>query len=233
MIVCIIPARGGSKRIPRKNVRLFAGKPIIAHSIEAARSSGLFDRVVVSTEDEEIIKVSRDYGAEVPFTRPRELADDHTTTDQVFIHALEELEKEGAQLDYACCLYATAPFVDGDLIRSGLLLLKENHSTSCFTVARFSYPIFRALKINDRGRIEMIWPEHRLTRSQDLPDAFHDAGQFYWVDVQKYKNERKIFSSDSIPLVIPSWRVQDIDTLEDWERAQIIYAVLKKQSCDP
>lgn len=231
--VAIIPARGGSKRIPRKNVKLFAGRPMIAHSIEAARASGVFDRIVVSTDDAEIMETARACGAEAPFSRPPELANDHAGTDEVLIHALTWLSEHGAAPGYACCLYATAPFVrPGDLAR-GLQLLKEKGATTAFSVTSFPYTIFRALKINEQGRLEMFWPENRLKRSQDLPESWHDAGQFYWMDVPKYLRERRLFSADSVPVVLPRYLVQDIDTPEDWETAEHMFSNLRRRSTEP
>ncbi len=230
-VLAIIPARGGSKRIPRKNVKPFCGKPMMAWSIEAARASRVFDRIIVSTDDDEIAAVAEQHGAEVPFRRPAELANDHASTDAVFLHAIREMEKQGIS-DYACCLYATAPFVRPEDLREGLALLRGKAATSAFSVVRFDYPIFRALKVNDRGRVGMFWPEHRLTRSQDLPEVWHDAGQFYWVDVAKYKNEGKIYSSDALPVPLPAWRVQDIDTPEDWTRAELMFKAIQPSTED-
>lgn len=223
--IAIIPARGGSKRIPRKNVRDFCGKPIIAWTIETALGSALFDRVVISTDDEEISSLARERGAEVPFIRPAELADDFTGTDAVFLHALNTL---GLTTGIACCLYATAPFLQPDDLKRGRDVLITNNATTAFSVTRYNYPIFRALKVNERGRVEMIWPEHCLTRSQDLPDTWHDAGQFYWVDVAKYLVEKRLFSLDSCPVELPSLRVQDIDTEEDWKRAEVMFRLIDK-----
>jgi len=193
---------------------------MIAWSIEAALQSNIFERVVVSTDDEEIAGVARQWGSEVPFIRPAELSDDFAGTDDVFLHALKALTVDDGT---ACCLYATAPFVQPEDLARGRVILIDHQATSAFSVTRYAYPIFRALKVNKQGRVEMIWPEHRMTRSQDLPETWHDAGQFYWVDVKKYLAEGKIFSDDSCPVEIPSWRVQDIDTEEDWQRAQRIF----------
>lgn len=223
--VAIIPARGGSKRIPGKNIKPFAGKPMIAHSIEAARASGLFDRVLVTTDAPEIAETARRHGAEVPFMRPAELSDDKTGTDAVLIHALGAL---GLAAGHACCIQATAPFIHPDDLVRGKRLLEEQRATVAFSVTTFAYPIFRALRLGANGRLEMIWPEHRLTRSQDLPEAWHDAGQFYWVDVGRYLQERKLFSADAVPVVLPRHRVQDIDTLEDWRRAELMYEALQR-----
>ena len=228
--VAIIPARGGSKRIPRKNVKLFAGKPMISYSISAALESGVFDRIVVSTDDEEIASVARQCGAEVPFMRPPELANDHAATDAVILHALERLVKNGFAARYVCCIYATAPFLQARYIREGLALLKEKNATSAFSVTTFPYTIFRSLRINERGRVEMFWPENFAKRSQDLPEAYHDAGQFYWADANRYLVEKRFFSSDAVPVILPRSLVQDIDTPEDWEVAEQMYAACNRRN---
>ena len=223
MNVAVIPARGGSKRIPRKNIKFFLGKPIIAYSIAAARESNLFDRVLVSTDDIEITEVAEHYGAEVPFSRPAELADDYTGTDEVFVHALEWLIDNNKNYDYACCIYPAAPLLNLDFLKKGLEMLREKEATSAFSVTTYAYPISRSLKINKINRLEMLWKEYSETRSQDLPVTYHDAGQFYWVNVKKYLKEKKLFSTDSIPVIIPRFLVQDIDTMQDWEFAEKLY----------
>ncbi len=222
-MVAIIPARGGSKRILKKNIKYFLGQPIIAYSINVARKSELFDRIIVSTESKKIAAVAVKYGAEAPFKRPFELADDYTGTDEVFIHALEWLQENERSYDYACCIYPTAPLLKVKYLKKGLEILVKNEATSAFSVTTYPYSIFRSLKINEYKRLEMIWPEHRMTRSQDLPEAYHDAGQFYWVDIKKYLIERKILSEDSVPLILPRILVQDIDNIEDWEIAEKMY----------
>lgn len=225
-IVCIIPARGGSKRIPRKNIKPFAGLPMIAHSIRAAQQAGLFDRILVSTDDDEIMTVAKQYGAEAPFRRPAELADDFAGTDPVLQHALAWLADHGTTVEYFCCLYPTAPFVRPEFLRTGLDILRREQAASAFTVTTFAYPIFRALRLNDRGRVEMFWPENFAKRSQDFPQAYHDAGQFYWFDARKYLVEKRLFTSDSVPVILPRHCVQDIDTPEDWEMAEKLYRLL-------
>lgn len=225
--VCIIPARGGSKRIPGKNIRSFCGKPIIAYSIDAARASGLFNRILVSTDDEQVAVVARDCGAEVPFRRPPELSDDRTPTDPVLQHALHWLAAQGTPANYFCCIYATAPFIRPEDLRCGFKLLRERHATSAFSVTSFPYSVFRSLKITEDGRVAMFWPENFLKRSQDFPEAFHDAGQFYWADTAKYWKEGRLFTVNSVPVILPRHLVQDIDTPEDWERAELMYTVLK------
>ena len=223
MRVAVIPARGGSKRIPRKNIREFAGKPVIAYSINSALQSGLFERVIVSTDDEEVAQVARDCGAEVPFMRPKELADDQTGTTEVIAHAVEYLQGQGAKLSAVCCIYATAPFIRQEDLKEGLRVLEAGHWQYVFAATNFSFPIFRSIRRNDRGGLEMFFPEHFQARSQDLPDALHDAGQFYWGRAQAWTDGLRIFDHWSTVVELPCWRVQDIDTLDDWERAEIIY----------
>lgn len=226
-IVAIIPARGGSKRIPNKNIRVFASQPIISYSIKAAQETSLFERIIVSTDSEKIAEVAKSYGAEVPFVRPVELSDDFTGTVPVLIHALNWLNEHDYTTDYFCCIYATAPFIQPDFIRKGFDLLNKKEAMTVFSVTTFSYPIFRALKVSDDGRIKMFWPEHEKSRSNDLPEAYHDAGQFYWGDTEKFIKEKRFFSSDSASIVIPRYLVQDIDTPEDWETAEKMYSVLQ------
>lgn len=229
MNICIIPARGGSKRIPKKNIRDFCGRPMIARSIEAAENSGVFDRILVTTDSPEVAGVAVEQGAEVPFLRPPELADDHASTDAVVVHALNWCRENGCTPEYACCLYATAPFVRPEYLRKGLELLKSTGATSAFSVTSFPFPIFRGLKINQSGALEMFWPEHRMTRSQDLPEAYHDAGQFYWMNVARYMQAPALYAPDAVPVILPRYLVQDIDTPEDWERAEIMFRTLEKQ----
>jgi len=226
-IVAIIPARGGSKRIPNKNIKLFAGQPIISYSIRVAKETGLFDRIIVSTDSEEIADIAREYGAEVPFTRPAELSDDFAGTVPVLLHALNWLIDHGCDTDYFCCIYATAPFIKPASIKKGLDLIKTKNATATFSVTTFPYPISRSLKIGETGRIEMFWPEHENSRSNDLPEAYHDAGQFYWGNTEKFIKEKTFFSADAAAIIIPRYLVQDIDTPEDWETAEKMYLVLQ------
>lgn len=225
-VVAIIPARGGSKRIPRKNIKPFAGKPMIAHSITAAKASGVFDRIVVSTDDREISEVAVAWGAEVPFMRPAELANDFASTEDVLVHDLLALGAGKGQIQYACCLYATAPMVQPGDIKRGFEIIRTSNAATAFTVTSFDYPIFRALRMNSKTRLEMVWPEHLNTRSQDLPEVMHDAGQFYWMNVKKFLTEKQLFSCDAAPISIPRWRVQDIDTEDDWIRAENMFRAL-------
>lgn len=229
MRLAIIPARGGSKRIPRKNIKFFCGKPMIVWSIDAALQSGCFDHVIVSTDDAEIADVARQHGAEVPFMRPAQLSDDHTGTTAVVQHAVQWFQQQGMSIEHACCLYATAPFVTaGDLLR-GLEILQGNDCDYAFSVTSYAFPIQRAIRLTDRGRIEMFNPEHFVTRSQDLEEAFHDAGQFYWGRAQAWLEGKVIFRADSVPVLLPRHRVQDIDTAEDWERAEWLFKAMQAQ----
>lgn len=225
--VAIIPARGGSKRIPRKNIKPFDGEPLIAYSIRTSLDSGLFDRVIVSTDDEEIAAVSKQFGAEVPFIRPKELADDYTATFDVVKHALEWLEAHGDTYSYVCTIYATAPFLQPRYLIEGYEKLKHSDAVNAFSCTSMPFPIQRTFKITNEGRCEMFWPENYSVRSQDLEEAYQDAGQFYWSKIGQSSNV--MFSQDSIPIVLPRHLVQDIDTPEDWQRAEIMYEVIKEQ----
>lgn len=226
MRVAVIPARGGSKRIPRKNIREFSGKPMIAYSINCALQSGLFERVIVSTDDEEIAVVAKKFGAEVPFVRPPSLSDDYTGTTEVIAHAIEFLQNQGETLSAVCCIYATAPFVQAEDIRQGWEALDSGDWDYAFTVTDFAAPIFRSFKQTAEGGLEMFFPEYFATRSQDLPVALHDAGQFYWGRPAAWLEGRRIFDRRSKPVMIPRWRVQDIDTPEDWVRAEILAPII-------
>ncbi|MEI7200957.1 pseudaminic acid cytidylyltransferase [Pectobacterium odoriferum] len=229
MRVAIIPARGGSKRIPRKNIKLFCGKPMIGWSIEQAKESGCFDRIIVSTDDMEIADVARQYGAQIPFMRPDELSNDYATTGQVMNHAVTWLQRESV-IQAACCIYATAPFLSVEDIRRGYQRLDETQSDYVFSVTTYAFPIQRALKKSTDGHVSMFQPETFQTRSQDLEEAFHDAGQFYWGKPEAWKEERAIFNSDSIAVVLPRHRVQDIDTQEDWDRAELMFQALRQNN---
>jgi len=226
MRLCVIPARGGSKRIPRKNIRDFCGKPMIAWSIEAAIKSECFDRIIVSTDDEEIASVAKRYGAEVPFMRPAQLADDFTGTTAVIAHAIEWQISHREVADKVCCLYATAPFVQTTDLRKGFDILESSGSEYAFSVTSYAFPIQRAIRITKNQRVEMFQPEHFNTRSQDLEEAWHDAGQFYWGRAAAWLENKPIFSCDAAPVLLPRHRVQDIDTTEDWERAALMFKLL-------
>lgn len=226
MRLCVIPARGGSKRIPRKNIRNFLDKPIIGYSIEAAIKSKLFDRVIVSTDDEDIAKVSESFGAEIPFVRPKDLSDDFTPTIDVVNHAVNWFESRNETYDFICCLYATAPFIQKEFLIDGLKRLSASDKLYAFSVTSFPFPIQRALRIINDG-VEAIWPENIEKRSQDLEESFHDAGQFYWGKKEAFVNNEAIFSPHSIPIILPRHFVQDIDTEEDWERAEMMLKVIQ------
>ena len=229
MKLAVIPARGGSKRIPRKNIKPFCGKPMIAWSIEAALQSACFDQVVVSTDDAEIAEVARQHGALVPFIRPANLADDHTDTIPVIQHAIQWSQTQGLAPSQVCCLYATAPFVSVDDLRRGLAVLTETASDYAFSVTSYAFPIQRAIRITETGRVEMFNPQHFGTRSQDLEEAWHDAGQFYWGRADAWLAGKPIFSNDAVPVKLPRHRVQDIDTPEDWLRAEWMFKALQEK----
>jgi pseudaminic acid cytidylyltransferase len=222
MKLAVIPARGGSKRIPRKNILPFCGRPIIGWSIDAALQSRCFDAVIVSTDDDEIAEVARACGASVPFRRPAELSGDHAGTLPVVRHAIEWAIGAGHDPQAVCCLYATAPFVTADVLQRGLQALAASQADYAFSVTRYAFPIQRALRLRD-GRVEMFHPEHAQTRSQDLEEAFHDAGQFYWGRAGAWLAERAVFSSASVPVRLPRFQVQDIDTPEDWALAEQLF----------
>lgn len=222
--VAIIPARGGSKRIPRKNLLPFDGVPMIVRSIRTALDSGLFEQVVVSTDDAEIAELALAHGAQVPFLRPAELADDFTGTAAVIEHALQQLPA----FDYACCVYATAPLLQARFLRQGFELLEQHPDKAfAFSVCSFGFPVQRALTLDGQGALTALYPEFRNTRSQDLPEAFQDAGQFYWGRSEAWLRGEVLYSTASLPVILPRHLVQDIDTPEDWKRAEYLYAALK------
>jgi pseudaminic acid cytidylyltransferase len=223
--VAVIPARGGSKRIPRKNIRRFSGKPMIAYSIQCALDTGLFERVIVSTDDAEIARVAVEYGAEAPFVRPPELSGDYAGTTEVVAHAVEFLQQQ-ASLTAVCCIYATAPFMAKEDVARGYSLLEQGDWQYVFSGTSYGYPIFRSFQMNSTGGLEMFFPEHFGTRSQDLPEALHDAGQFYWGRPQAWIEQLRIFGERSTIVPVPRWRVQDIDTAEDWHRAETLAQAL-------
>ncbi len=227
MKLAVIPARGGSKRIPRKNIKPFSGKPAICWSIDAAREAGLFDHIIVSTDDPEIAEVACQAGAEVPFVRPPELANDFAGTIEVVAHAAKWVEQHWSRPEAVCCIYAVAPLVRADDIRAAWNILQSGDWAYSFPVTDFAAPIFRSFQLNEAGAVEMFFPEHFTTRSQDLPSAFHDAGQFYWGKMQAWEQGLRLFDKDSKPLVIPRWRVQDIDTPDDWTRAEFLAQLLE------
>jgi pseudaminic acid cytidylyltransferase len=200
---------------------------MISYSIRAAIESGIFDRIIVSTDDEDISRIASQYGAEVPFVRPPELSDDYTGTAPVIEHALKWLAENNTPAIYACCIYATAPFIMPRYIKEGFNTLHSKNVSSVFSVTSFPFPIWRGLKIKDEGHLEMIWPEHEMTRSNDLPEAYHDAGQFYWLNCDRFLKDKKMYSTDAHPVILPRYLVQDIDTPEDWETAEKLYKVMQ------
>lgn len=230
MQLAVIPARGGSKRIPRKNIKMFHGQPMIVWSIQAAIDSGCFDEVWVSTDDEEIAAVAQAYGAKVPFLRPAHLSDDFATTADVMSHAVEEFGKLNHTLpDYICCLYATAPFVTKTDLVHGLEKIKNNNTLDyVFSATTYPFPIQRAIKLNEQGTVEMFSPQYFNVRSQDLEESWHDAGQFYWGTAEAWLNKTMIFASQSSVVELPRFRVQDIDTQEDWDRAEWLFKAIQQ-----
>ena len=228
MNLAVIPARGGSKRIPRKNIKVFAGKPMIAYAIEAALESGLFNRVIVTTDDDEIASLAKKYGAEAPFVRPSDLADDHTPTVPVIAHAIGACEALGWQVSAACCIYPGVPFIQIDDLRDAWNLLEQSRAGYAFPVTEFPSAIQRALKRNDQGTIQPFFPEYELVRTQDLEVAYHDAGQFYWGWRDSWFEYSRIHSH-GVGLPIPNWRVVDIDTTEDWARAELFHKAINAQ----
>lgn len=232
MRLAVIPARGGSKRIPKKNIRSFHGKPIIAWSIEVALESGCFDKIIVSTDDEEIMEVARATGAEVPFVRPANLSDDYTPTLPVVKHAVDWVNQNIGPVRWVCCLYATAPFIQAQALRDGFDKLSASQADYCFSATSFPFPIQRAMRLTANDHVEMFCPEQIAARSQDLEDAYHDAGQFYWGTAEAWMEERPIFSPTARALILPRHLVQDIDTLEDWRRAELMFRLLRQDMTD-
>lgn len=225
--LCIIPARGGSKRIPRKNIRDFLGKPIIAYSIDAAIRSNLFDVIMVSTDDYEISEIAIRYGAEVPFFRSEKNANDHATTANVVKEVIKNYAKLNQEFEYICCCYPTAPLMTSDRIREGFQKLQLDHVSSVFPIVAFSYPIFRSLRLVENGFIEMNWPENLNVRSQDLPQAFHDAGQWYWLKTKVFQSVGKLMDEATYGLQLDEIEVQDIDNEIDWKLAELKYELIQ------
>ena len=218
--VAIITARGGSKRIPRKNIKLFLGKPMLQYSIEAALQSGVFDEVMVSTEDEEIAEIAKKAGAEVPFYRTEKTANDYATTADVIQEVLETYGKIGKQFDYVCCIYPTAPFITPEKLIEGMELLEKNHADSAMPVVQFSFPPQRCV-VKNGDYITPKWPEYMPCRSQDLEPMYHDAGQFYWIDTKAFAEQQKVIMNKTVPVILSEMDVQDIDTEEDWAMAEL------------
>jgi pseudaminic acid cytidylyltransferase len=225
MNIAIIPARGGSKRIPRKNIKEFCGKPMIAYAIIAAKESGLFEHIVVSTDDEEIAQIARAWGAETPFVRPTELANDCTATAPVIAHGIAVCQNLGWSFDRVCCIYSGAPFIQIDDLRGALARLTSSDSDYCFPVTEYPSAIQRALKLLSNGKMQPFYPQFETARTQDLEPAYYDAGQFYWGNAKAWLKSTKIHSS-GVGYVIPNWRVVDIDTPDDFQRAELIYRAI-------
>ena len=220
--IALIPARGGSKRILKKNIKNFLGKPIISYSIRAALSSKLFDVVMVSTDDKEIAEISKKFGAEIPFLRSNKTSDDFATTADVILEVINEYHKLGEKFDYLCCIYPTAPFISDEKIKLSYDLLIKSKADSLIPVVKFNYPVQRSLIIED-GKLKFFWPENAQKRSQDLMPLYHDAGQFYWAKVKAFLKYNSIINLNSIPLILSEMEVQDIDHEEDWMIAELKY----------
>lgn len=228
-VVAIITARGGSKRIPGKNIKPFLGTPIIKYSIEAALQSGVFSEVMVSTDDEKIAAVAQDAGAQVPFFRSSEAANDFATTAEVLLEVIESYKTHGKRFDYGCCLYPTAPFITPEKLKEAWELIQRHDGDSVIPVTAFSFPIWRAVMINN-DRLQFAWPENALKRSQDLPPAYHDCGQFYFFNVDRFLKTKRLITDNTFPIIVPESEVQDIDNAEDWKMAEIKYSFLKNNA---
>lgn len=225
--LCIIPARGGSKRIPRKNIKNFLGKPIIGYSIEAALQSGLFDEVMVSTDDKQIAEIAKNLGAKVPFLRSDVTSDDFASTYDVIYEVIKNYNERGKAFTNICCIYPTSPLLKINQLKLGLDLLIKGDYTSVFPIVRYSYPILRSLRLEEGNRVTMNFPEYQLSRSQDLPDSFHDAGQFYWCNWVLLLQEGQMFTQNSAGIILDEIQVQDIDNLTDWKLAELKYQLSK------
>ncbi len=225
MKLCIIPARGGSKRIPRKNIKHFAGKPMITWAINAAKNSQLFDHIVVSTDDIEIMQIAKEFGAETPFTRPSKLSDDHTPTVPVIAHAATVCTQLGWNIKYVCCIYPCSPFIQKEDLVSAYQILVGKKADFVYPVTEYAHPTQRAMKRSLEGKMEFLSPENELMRTQDFEQSFHDAGQFYWGTYDAWI-EQKRMHTDGLGMPIPHWRVIDIDTEDDWNRAELIHKAL-------
>lgn len=226
--LAVITARGGSKRIPRKNIKDFCGKPIMAYSIEAALESEVFDTVMVSTDDREIAEIAEKYGATVPFFRSEKTSNDFAVTSQVLAEVLEEYESRGQCFDRLCCIYPTAPFITAERLRTAMELLEEKQADSVLPVVRFSFPPQRGVVLED-GFLRFKWPEHRNARSQDLEPFYHDVGQFYCVNVESFREQQVLIMEKTVPLILSELEIQDIDTEEDWKLAELKYQMLKEK----
>ena len=226
--IAIITARGGSKRIPRKNIKEFCGKPIIAYSIDAAMQSGVFDEIMVSTDDEEIRDIALQYGAKVPFMRSEKTSNDYATTQDVLLEVLEEYQKRGQGFDYVCCIYPTAPFITAEKLQRSLKKLIETDADTVLPVVAFSFPPQRCFVIND-GNASFKWPENRLVRSQDLEKWYHDSGQYYFMNTKRFGETKNMIMEHTVPIIVDEMEVQDIDNYEDWELAELKYKMRMKR----
>lgn len=227
-ILAIIPARGGSKRIPRKNIKPFCGEPIIKYSIEAAKTAGCFDEIMVSTDDREIAEIAESFGAKIPFLRSAENADDFAGVAEVVIEVLEEYKKLGQEFEYVVCIYATAPLIDAGRLREAVQILQEKDADSILPITRFGYPIQRALRVKD-GLTKMFKPENYSVRSQDLEPAFHDSAQFWCMKVQSLLEQKRVFAEKTAYIEVPEFEAQDIDTEEDWKIAEFKFRILNQE----
>jgi len=228
MKIAVIPARGGSKRVPRKNIKLFGGKPMIAWPIEAAKLSNCFDKIIVSTDDYEIARIAKIYGADVPFIRPSNLSDDNIGTTPVVAHAIKWFNDHIGKCNHACCIYATAPFILPEDLHRGFNTLIAENVQYAFSVTTYPFPIQRAIYISNNNRVNMFQPEFFNTRSQDLKQSWHDASQFYWGTADAWLLNMPIFAENSAPVILPRLRTQDIDTQEDWDIAEFLFNSMNK-----
>ncbi len=227
MNVAVIPARGGSKRIKRKNIKNFCGQPMIYWPIKKAEKSNIFEKIIISTDDSEIAKISESFGAEVLFKRPKALSDDNTEISEVLSHAVTWMTENKLNPKAVCCIYPTSVFFSTEDLSKGFDMLNTGKWEFTFSVTDFDYPIFRSFEHSSKKGIQMFFPQHYHSRSQDLPVALHDASQFYWGTANAWIKKLKIFEKHSFPIKIPRWRVQDIDTHDDWKRAEFIFNSLK------
>jgi len=226
--LAVITARGNSKRIPHKNIKDFCGKPILSYSIEAAKHAEIFDEIMVSTDDEKIAGIGKEYGAKIPFFRSEKTSDDFATTADVLMEVLSEYKKAGKTFTHICCIYPTAPFVTGDKLKEGMQLLLEKNADSVMPVVRFSFPPQRCVIVKD-GKLQAKWEEYMNCRSQDLEPFYHDCGQFYCLNTERFLKEGKMIMQNTVPIFMEEMTVQDIDTLEDWKIAEMKYRILLEQ----
>ena len=228
MNIAIIPARGGSKRIRKKNIKFFFGKPMISYSIEVAKKSKLFDRIIISTDDSETIDIAKKCGAEIPFIRPNELSGDHVGTNDVMEHAVKFIMSDRPNLTAVCCIYPTVPLLMKEDLIKGFQLFNSGKWQFVFSATKYSYSVFRSFTKNEKGSLKMLYPQHWNSNSQDLEEVMHDAGQFYWGSPKAWLNKELRYNDHTTVIELPNWRVQDINTLEDWHQAEKKYEILNK-----